>query len=83
MAHTTQKEKIVYYLQDEYLKTGANDPVAWRPIAAKLDLTEEEIYAAMHESFTLGNQLELKQVGYDYIQLGPRALSEADRRKKS
>ena len=35
MAHTTQKEKIVYYLQDEYLKTGANDPVAWRPIAAK------------------------------------------------
>ena len=41
-----------------------------------------EIYAAMHESFTLGNQQELKQVGYDYIQLGPRALLEAaDERK--
>ena len=83
MAHTTQKEKIIGYLQDEYLRTGTNDPVAWRPLAAKLDLTEEEIRAVMHESFTLGNQLELKQVGYDSIQLGPRALSEADRRKKS
>ena len=83
MAYTTQKEKIVSYLQDEYLKTGANDPVAWKPLAVKLDLTEEEIYAAMHEAFTLGNQLELKQVGYDYIQLGPRALLEADRRKKT
>jgi hypothetical protein len=83
MAHTTQKEKIVSYLQHEYLKTGANDPVAWKLLAAKLDLTEEEIRAAMHESFTLGQQLELKQVGYDNIQLGPRALLEAERQKKS
>ena len=43
MAHTTQKEKIIGYLQDEYLRTDTNDPVAWRPLAAKLDLTEEEI----------------------------------------
>ena len=83
MAHTTQKEKIISYLQDEYLKNGANDPVAWKPLAAKLDLTEEEIRAVMHESFTIGTQLELKQVGYDHIQLGPIALLEADRRKKT
>ena len=37
----------------------------------------------MHESFTIGTPPELKQVGYDYIQLGPRALLEADRRKKT
>jgi hypothetical protein len=70
-------------LQDEYLKTGANDPVAWKPLAGKIDITEEEIYAAMHEAFTLGNQLEMTQVGYDYIQLGPRALLEVDRRSKT
>jgi len=53
MADTTLA-KIVRHLQDEYLKTGANDPVAWKPFAAKLDITEEEIRAAIHEAFTVG-----------------------------
>jgi len=32
------------------------DPVAWKPLAAKLDLSEEEIRAALHESFKIGKQ---------------------------
>lgn len=83
MAHTTQKEKIISYLQDEYFRTGVNDLVAWKTLAAKLDISEEEIRATLHEAFTVGKQLELEQIGQDYIQLGPSALLEANRRKKT
>jgi len=83
MADTTLI-KIVRHLQDEYLlRTGKNDPVEWRPLASKLGVTEEEIRAALYEAFTGGKQLELQQVGRDYIQLGPSAVLEANRRKKT
>jgi hypothetical protein len=83
MADTTLT-KIARHLQDEYLlRTGKNDLVEWRPLASKLGVTEKEIWAALYEAFTVGKQLELQQVGRDYIQLAPRALLEADRRKKT
>lgn len=83
MADTTLI-KIVRHLQDEYLlRTSKNDPVEWRPLASKLGVTEEEIQAALYEAFTVGKQLELQQVGRDYIQLGPSAVLEANRRKKT
>ena len=83
IAEATTLTKIVRHLQDEYLRTDKNNRVEWRPRASKLRVTEKEIWAALYEAFTVGKQLEVQQVGQDYIKLGPSALLEADRRKKS
>jgi hypothetical protein len=74
--------KILEHLQANYRRTGRNDPVEWRSLANKLNVTEDKISEALKWALdSAGGQIDLRSVGRDFIQLGPRALNDAGQKK--
>ena len=72
-------ERIKRYLQAEYVKTGVNEPVEWRPLAPILGVAEGELSNALDVAFdAAGGQLDLEMAGRDHIRLGVRSLNETD-----
>lgn len=75
--------KITQYLQAKYIKTGINDPVEWKPLAAKLSVTEDQLFDALNIALTgTRSPLDLKPAGMNRIQLGARSLGRADVERK-
>lgn len=75
--------RITQYLQARYIKTGINDPVEWKPLAAKLCVTENELFDALNVALTATRSpVDLKPAGMNRIQLGARSLAIADVQRK-
>jgi hypothetical protein len=51
MADQNLAERTIRHLQNEYLKTGMNDPVQWRLLAREFGVTDDELNAALVEFF--------------------------------